>query len=271
MKNLETAISINKYISNSGFCSRREADRYIDEARVTINNNIALPTDKVYAGDQVHVDGERIKLKQNTQQIYIAFHKPVGITSTTDLTDRSNIISFINHPKRIFPVGRLDKDSSGLILLTSDGDIVNKILRAGNEHEKEYIVTVDKPITPEFVKKMSSGVYILGERTKPCTIKQEGPKRFRIILTQGLNRQIRRMCEALDYKVVSLLRIRIMGITLANIPVGKWRNLTHTELEELKQQLKHSVKTEEASAKKHLMKKLAQKSIAPFKPKHKRD
>jgi 23S rRNA pseudouridine2604 synthase len=153
MKNLETAISINKYISNSGFCSRREADRYIDEARVTINNNVALPTDKVYAGDEVHVDGERIKLKQNTQQIYIAFHKPVGITSTTDLTDRSNIISFISHPKRIFPVGRLDKDSSGLILLTSDGDIVNKILRAGNEHEKEYIVTVDKPITPRVCKK----------------------------------------------------------------------------------------------------------------------
>lgn len=247
MRDEREAISINKYISNSGFCSRREADQYIEEARVEINDNIALATDKVYPGDAVYVDGERIKLKQNAQQIYIAFHKPVGITSTTDPTDRSNIISFINHPKRIFPIGRLDKDSSGLILLTSDGDIVNKILRAGNEHEKEYVVTVDKPITPEFVKKMSSGVYILGERTKPCMVKQEGPKRFRIILTQGLNRQIRRMCEALDYKVISLLRTRIMGITLANIPVGKWRNLTYTELEELKQQLKHSVKTEEAS------------------------
>lgn len=249
MKNENEAVALNKYISNSGFCSRRDADKYIDEARVTINDEIALRAAKVYPGDEVHVDGERIKLKTN-QNIYIAFNKPVGITSTTDVTDRSNIIAFINHPKRIFPIGRLDKDSSGLILLTSDGDIVNKILRSGNEHEKEYIVTVNKPITPEFVKRMSEGVKILDTRTKPCVVRQEGPKKFRIILTQGLNRQIRRMCEVLGYDVLTLTRTRIMNITLANIQVGRWRALSFTEIEALKKQVAGSTKTEEASIKK---------------------
>lgn len=263
-------ISINKYISNSGFCSRREADRFIEEARVNINDNIALPGDRVMPGDEVYVDGERIKIKAQHKHVYLAFNKPVGITSTTDPTDRSNIVSYINYPTRIFPIGRLDKDSTGLILLTSDGDIVNKILRSGNEHEKEYVVTVDKPVTAEFVKKMSEGVYILGTRTKPCVVKQEGTKKFRIILTQGLNRQIRRMCESLDYKVQSLLRTRIMDITLAGIQTGRWRLLSNTEVEQLKKQLAGSSKTVEASSKKYSTKKTMQKSHASFKAKGKR-
>ncbi len=249
MKNESEAIQLNKYISSSGYCSRREADRYIEQGRVTINNQIALTATKVYPGDEVTVDGERIKHKPGKQNVYIAFNKPIGITSTTDLNDRTNIISFINYPKRIFPIGRLDKDSEGLILLTSDGDIVNKILRSGNEHEKEYMVQVNKPITPEFVRRMSGGLYIIGEKTKPCVVKQEGTKRFRIILTQGLNRQIRRMCEVLDYEVVALKRIRIMNIKLTDIPLGKWRNLSFTEVENLNRSLAQSVKTEEASKK----------------------
>ena len=247
MKNREESVQINKYISNAGYCSRREADNYVEQGRVTINNEPALPTSRVYPGDTVTVDGERIKLKQNKQHVYLAFHKPQGITSTTDPTDKSNIVSFINYPKRIFPIGRLDKDSEGLILLTDNGDIVNKILRAGNEHDKEYVVTVNKPITPEFVRRMAAGLPILGTRTKPCVVKQEGPKRFKIILTQGLNRQIRRMCEYLEYEVISLKRIRIMHITLANIPVGKWRHLSFTEVEALNKALAQSVKTQEAS------------------------
>jgi len=246
MKNDSEAIQVNKYISSSGYCSRREADSYIEQGRVTINEEVILPAARVYPGDVVAVDGERIKLKKG-QSVYIAFNKPKGVTSTTDPKDRSNIIYFINYPKRIFPIGRLDKDSEGLILLTNDGDIVNKILRAGNEHEKEYVVTVNKPITPEFIKRMAGGLPIQGEKTKPCTVWQQGNKGFRIVLTQGLNRQIRRMCEYLDYEVISLKRIRIMNITLANIPLGKWRNLSFTEVENLNKQLKHSVKTEEAS------------------------
>lgn len=248
MKNDSEAIQVNKYISSSGYCSRREADSYIEQGRVTINGEIIVPATRVYPGDVVAVDGERIKLKKG-QNVYIAFNKPKGVTSTTDPKDRSNIIYFINHPKRIFPIGRLDKDSEGLILLTNDGDIVNKILRAGNEHEKEYVVTVNKPITPEFLKRMAGGLPIQGEKTKPCVVWQQGNKGFRIILTQGLNRQIRRMCEYLDYEVISLKRIRIMNITLANIPLGKWRNLSFTEVENLNRQLTHSVKTEEASEK----------------------
>lgn len=247
MKSESEAIQLNKYISSSGYCSRREADRYIEQGRVTINNEIVITPSKVYPGDVVTVDGERIKHKPGKQNVYIAFNKPIGVTSTTDPNDRTNIISFINYPKRIFPIGRLDKDSEGLILLTSDGDIVNKILRAGNEHEKEYIVSVNKAITPDFVKRMSGGLVIQGERTKPCIVKQMGNRGFRIILTQGLNRQIRRMCEVLGYDVISLKRIRIMDITLANIPLGKWRNLSFTEVENLNSQVKHSSKTEEAS------------------------
>ncbi|MBW7914846.1 MAG: pseudouridine synthase, partial [Taibaiella sp.] len=212
LNNNSDLISLNKFISSSGFCSRREADKLIEQGRVTVNDELAVAATRVTEHDVVAIDGERLKTKKKSQTIYIAFNKPVGITSTTDLKDRTNIISFINYPKRIFPVGRLDKDSDGLIFLTNDGDIVNKILRAGNYHEKEYIVTVDKPVTPEFIQKMSSGVRILGQRTQPCVVKQEGAKRFRIILTQGLNRQIRRMCNELDYKVITLTRIRIMHV-----------------------------------------------------------
>src|ERR1700756_4160699 len=221
-------ISVNKYISETGFCSRREADKYIEQGRVTINDNIASKGNRVKDGDVVEVDGEPLKKKKTT--VYIALNKPKGITCTTDLKDKTNIIDYVNFSSRIFPIGRLDKRSEGLIFLTNDGDIVNKILRAGNQHEKEYIVTVDKPITGEFIKKMGSGVRILDTVTKHCFVKQEGRNRFRIILTQGLNRQIRRMCAALDYNVVTLKRIRIMNITLANIPEGKWRYFTPEEI-----------------------------------------
>ncbi len=234
----DSGIQINKYISNSGFCSRREADQLIADARVTINDDIALPTSRVQTGDRVAIDGEKIKSQQ--KRIYIALHKPVGVTSTTDPSDRTNIIRFMNHPKRIFPVGRLDKDSEGLILLTNDGDIVNKILRAGNNNEKEYIVTVDKELNPEMIRGMSNGVRILGEKTKPCFVRQEGQRRFRIILKQGLNRQIRRMCESFGYKVKTLKRIRIMHIQLGNLAVGKWRYLTPTEMDQLEKALEHA-------------------------------
>ena len=242
-------IGLNKYISSSGFCSRREADKLIEQARVTINGELVLPGARVYAGDTVEIDGEplKVKSKAKTRPIYIAFNKPEGITSTTDPKDRSNIIYFINHPKRIFPIGRLDKDSDGLIFLTNDGDIVNKILRASNNHEKEYIVTVDKALTPEFVKQMSTGVPVLGKQTKKCFVRQEGGRRFRIILTQGLNRQIRRMCEFLGYKVMTLTRVRIMNVSLGNLPVGKWRYFTAPEIDKLNEMVAESSKTEEAS------------------------
>lgn len=254
-------ISLNKFISSTGFCSRREADKLIEQGRVTVNDEPAYPATRVSEDDIVAIDGEPLKVKKKSQTIYMAFNKPVGITSTTDLKDRTNIISFINYPKRIFPVGRLDKDSDGLIFLTNDGDIVNKILRAGNYHEKEYIVTVDKPVTQEFIQKMSTGVRILGQRTQPCVVKQEGSKRFRIILTQGLNRQIRRMCNELDYKVITLTRIRIMHVRLGNLPVGKWRLLTPQEIEEMNRMIASSSKTEEASVKQYIPKKKATAKI----------
>lgn len=235
-------ISINKYISDTGFCSRREADKYIEQGRVTINDNIASKGNRVQDGDVVEVDGEPLKKKKAT--IYIALNKPKGITCTTDQKDKSNIIDYVNHSSRIFPIGRLDKLSEGLIFLTNDGDIVNKILRAGNQHEKEYIVTVDKPVTLEFIKTMRSGVRILGVYTKKCFVQQEGSNRFRIILTQGLNRQIRRMCEALGYKVEALKRTRIMSLTLKDLPVGKWRYFTKDEIEVLNSMLANSSKTE---------------------------
>lgn len=234
----DQGIQINKYISNSGFCSRREADKLVEDARVTINDDIALPTSRVQAGDIVAIDGEKIKSKQ--RPIYIALNKPVGVTSTTDMSDKTNIIRFMNHPKRIFPVGRLDKDSEGLILLTNDGDIVNKILRSSNNNEKEYVVTVDKELTHEIIKQMGTGVRILGEVTKPCYIRQEGQRRFRIILKQGLNRQIRRMCETFGYKVKTLKRIRIMHIHLGNLATGKWRYLTPQEMDELERALENA-------------------------------
>ena len=231
----EEGIQVNKYISNSGYCSRREADKLIEQFRVTVNGELALPTYRVMPGDVVAVDDEAIKSKQ--KPVYIALNKPVGITSTTDLSDRTNIVSFMNHPKRIFPIGRLDKDSDGLILLTNDGDIVNEILRAGNKHEKEYIVTVDQPLQPEHIRSMAAGVRILGEKTLPCFIRQEGQRRFRIILVQGLNRQIRRMCEVFGYKVKTLTRIRIMHIRLDNLANGKWRYLSPAETSELMQKI----------------------------------
>lgn len=234
----DQGIQINKYISNSGFCSRRDADKLVEDARVTINDDIALPTSRVQAGDIVAIDGEKIKSKH--RPIYIALNKPVGVTSTTDMSDKTNIIRFMNHPKRIFPVGRLDKDSEGLILLTNDGDIVNKILRSSNNNEKEYVVTVDKELTHEMIKQMGTGVRILGEVTKPCYIRQEGQRRFRIILKQGLNRQIRRMCETFGYKVKTLKRIRIMHIQLGTLPTGKWRYLSPQEMDELEKALEHA-------------------------------
>lgn len=229
-------VQINKFISSSGYCSRREADKLIAQGRVMINDSIALPTSRVTNNDNVYVDDEAIK-KSKKEFTYIMLNKPTGITTTTDLNDRTNVISFVRHPKRIFPIGRLDKDSDGLLLLTDDGDMVNKILRAGNRHEKEYIVTVNKTIQPDFVKRMSEGLPILGTKTLPCNVRILSNKKFSIILTQGLNRQIRRMCEYLDYKVVTLTRVRIMHLRLENLAVGKWRNLTMQEILELNQRL----------------------------------
>ena len=237
--------SLNKYISESGFCSRREADKYIEQLRVTINGVEALKGNRVKEGDIVLVDGEPIRKKKET--VYLALNKPKGVTCTTDLKDKTNIIDYVNFKTRIFPIGRLDKRSEGLIFLTNDGDIVNKILRAGNRHEKEYIVTVDKPITPDFIQKMRSGVRILGTVTQKCFVKQEGSNRFRIILTQGLNRQIRRMCEVLGYNVETLKRTRIMSMTLGGLPPGKWRYFTPAEIGTINEMLKNSSKTAEGS------------------------
>jgi 23S rRNA pseudouridine2604 synthase len=239
----EGGISLNKYISSTGFCSRRDADEYIRQKRVTINGKTASLGSRVSIGDKIAIDGELIKQKTNNKPVYIALNKPVGITCTTDTKDKTNIISFLNYPKRIFPIGRLDKDSDGLILLTNDGDIVNKILRAENNHEKEYIVTVDKAITPDFVIKMSNGLPILGTTTNNCFVKQEGNRKFRIILTQGLNRQIRRMCEYLGYEVKKLTRIRIMNIELGTLPVGKWRHLNTDEITTIEKQIATSANT----------------------------
>jgi 23S rRNA pseudouridine2604 synthase len=231
----ENSTSLNKYISMTGICSRREADKWIEAGRIQINGVVAQKGNRVFEGDQVTVDGKPIK--KHVDKVYIALHKPPGVTSTTDQRDRDNIVDFVNHPKRIFPIGRLDKSSSGLILMTNDGDIVNDILREENNHEKEYIVKVDRPISKRFIEQMGAGVPILGTITKKCMVEQKSKTLFRIILTQGLNRQIRRMCEYLGYKVVSLKRIRIMNIHLDNLPAGRWRDLTKAELEELKRLL----------------------------------
>lgn len=225
-----SSIRLNKFIAESGVCSRREADRFIEQGNVTINGKRAKIGDQVNPGDLVRVNGNALEPVARVEHIYIALNKPPGITSTTETSDRTNIIDFVNHSRRIFPVGRLDKDSQGLIFLTSDGDIVNKILRASNNHEKEYLVTVNKPITDEFIEGMSAGVPILGQRTKRCLIQKETPFLFRIILVQGLNRQIRRMCEFFGYDVVKLERIRIMNVTLKGLPQGDWRDLTAEEL-----------------------------------------
>lgn len=223
---------LNKFISDTGICSRREADKWIEAKRVKVNGQVAGLGTTVEEGDSVLVDDQPIGSKP--EQVYIALNKPTGITSTTERHVKGNIIDFVNHPQRIFPIGRLDKESEGLILLTNDGDIVNRILRAENNHEKEYIVTVDKPLTAEVLKEMAAGVRILGTKTKPCQVTKISDRVFRIILTQGLNRQIRRMCEAFGYQVVKLERIRIMNIHLGNLKRGHWRNLTQKELTELK-------------------------------------
>lgn len=238
-------IRINKFISETGFCSRREADKLVEQGRVMLNGRKAVLGDKASAEDHVTVDGKPLTAKK--AGVYIAFNKPVGITCTTERHIKGNIIDYIHHPERIFPIGRLDKPSEGLIFLTSDGDIVNKILRAGNNHEKEYIVTVDKPITASFVEKMASGVPILDTVTRKCVVRKESSFVFTIVLTQGLNRQIRRMCEFLGYNVLKLKRTRIMNVTLQNLPVGKWRDLTPEELQFIHDAVSNSVKTEEGS------------------------
>ena len=237
--------SLNKFISQTGFCSRREADKLIESGRVLVNNKLPKPGNRVTAKDEVKIDGTLLQSK--TKTIYIAFNKPRGVSSTTDVKDKYNIIDYINYPARIFPIGRLDKASEGLIFLTNDGDIVNKILRAGNNHQKEYIVTVPKMIDNDFIKRMANGVNILDTITQKCFVKQESKFVFRIVLTQGLNRQIRRMCEALNYKVIKLVRIRIMNIALHGIPVGKWRYLTNEEIDNINKLVANSIKTEEAS------------------------
>ena len=229
-------VRLNKYISETGFCSRREADKLIEQGRVKIDGVKARTGMKVSNGQSVSIDGKPLKVEN--ELVYIALNKPVGITCTTESKIKGNIVDFINHEKRIFPIGRLDKDSQGLIFMTNDGDIVNKILRAGNNHEKEYIVTVNKPITDEFIKGMSNGVPILGTVTKKCLVKKESKNSFRIILTQGLNRQIRRMSKVFGFNVVKLERIRILNITLEDIEYGKWRYINREEIEILKKLIK---------------------------------
>ena len=233
---------INKYLSEMGFCSRRAADQLIEDGRVTINGIVPEMGTKVVPGDIVKVNGKEITASHE-KPVYIALNKPVGIVCTTDTRrEKNNIIEFINYPKRIFPIGRLDKPSEGLIFLTSDGDIVNKILRAHNAHEKEYVVSVDKPVTKDFLRKMSGGVEILDTITKPCKVFRHDQYTFTIVLTQGLNRQIRRMCEALGYHVSRLKRVRIMNITL-DTPIGQWRHLTEKEVDTIKKMVETSSKT----------------------------
>ncbi|TVQ45590.1 MAG: 23S rRNA pseudouridine(2604) synthase RluF [Saprospirales bacterium] len=242
MKSNRDSISLNKYISDTGFCSRREADRLIESGRVKLNDELAQKGNRVNSGDQVTVDGKLVTSADKKKRVYIALNKPPGIVSTTDRNVKGNIVDFVNYPERIFHIGRLDKPSEGLILLTNDGNIVNKILRAGNAHEKEYIVSVNKPVSNAFLKKMASGVPILDTVTLPCYIEKTGTHSFRIILIQGLNRQIRRMCEVLRYEVTRLQRIRIMNIQLGNLPVGKWRKLSEKEINILMHLLKDSEK-----------------------------
>lgn len=238
-------IRLNKFISDSGFSSRREADKLIEQQRVRINNLVPELGTKVAPGDVVTVDGQTIhaSASDKTDRVYIAYHKPVGITCTTELHIKGNIVDAIGHKQRIFPIGRLDKPSEGLIFLTSDGDIVNKILRAENAHDKEYVVTVNRPLTEHFIKKMASGIPILDTITKPCEVTMQSKMVFRIVLTQGLNRQIRRMCEYLGYEVVKLKRTRIMSVRLAGLKVGQWRDLTASEMAEINRAVEGSSKT----------------------------
>ncbi len=226
-------VRLNKFISDTGMCSRREADRYITQGNVFINGRRAVIGDQVNTGDRVRVNGMDLEPRGQEDLVLIALNKPVGVTSTTEAGVRDNIVQFVNHSSRIFPIGRLDKDSQGLIFLTNNGDLVNKILRAGNKHEKEYVVTVDKPLTLEVIEGMSRGVPMMGVMTKKCKVTQESPNTFRIVLVQGLNRQIRRMCEYFGYDVLKLERVRIMNVSLKGLPVGEWRDLTPEETERI--------------------------------------
>ena len=238
-------IRINKYLSEIGFCSRRRADDLIEQGRVKVNGKLAVMGEKISGREEIRVNNKVVKKPEKKKSVYLAFNKPVGIVCTTDTRrEKNNIIDFINYPTRIFPIGRLDKPSEGLIFLTNDGDIVNKILRANNQHEKEYVVEVNKPITKDFIKQMGNGVPILETITNKCYVKQSGKKTFKIILTQGLNRQIRRMCEYFDYRVISLKRIRIMNIKL-DLKVGEYRYFTNSELNTINQLIANSSKTHE--------------------------
>ena len=245
MQDKSTLIRLNKFISDSGFCSRREADKLIEQQRVNINGNIPELGTKVAPNDVVTVDGQQIQASatDKADRVYLAYHKPVGITCTTERHVKGNIIDAIGHKQRIFPIGRLDKPSEGLIFLTSDGDIVNKILRAENAHDKEYVVTVNRPLNEHFIQKMSRGVPVLNTITKPCQVTMQSKMVFRIVLTQGLNRQIRRMCEYLGYEVVKLKRTRIMSVRLAGLKVGQWRDLTADEMVEINGAVEGSSKT----------------------------
>ena len=271
----QNSINLNKYISSTGICSRREAEKLIVDGKVTINGKPTQLGNRVFDGDIVKINGQPLKSKPKT--LYIAYNKPVGIVCTTDSKERHNIVRAINHTERLFPIGRLDKPSQGLIFLTNDGDIVNKILRAGNNHQKEYLVTVNQPITQDFIQKMSNGIPILGTVTKKCNVEQVSKNSFKIILTQGLNRQIRRMCEYLNYEVTKLVRTRIMNVSLNNLAEGTWRELTTEEMQQINKMVAASSKTEEASKDKQKRKtnpqnkqKFTPKTNTRFKPKRKK-
>ncbi len=238
-------IRLNKFIAESGICSRREADRFIEKGLVNINGRKAKIGDLVMHGDKVVVNGQHLEPRQAEERIYIAFNKPVGVECTTETSTKGNIVNYVNHSSRVFPIGRLDKDSQGLIFLTNDGDIVNKILRAENAHQKEYLVTVDKPLTAQFIESMSAGVPMLGVMTKKCNVQQVATFVFRITLIQGLNRQIRRMCEHFGYNVTKLERTRIMHISLQGLPQGDWRDLTKLELDGIFKLIGNSVSESE--------------------------
>jgi 23S rRNA pseudouridine2604 synthase len=247
----KSSTRLNKYISESGICSRREADRYIEQGNVIINGRKAKIGDQVFAGDRVIVNGNALEPKKAEDIIFLAFNKPEGVTCTTEESAKDNIVDYVNHSARIFPIGRLDKDSQGLIFLTNNGDIVNKILRAGNKHEKEYLVTVNKPITDHFISGMTNGVPILGETTKKCQVTKESPFVFKIILIQGLNRQIRRMCEHFGYEVTKLVRTRIMNINLKGLPLGDWRDLSEQEMAGIYKMIENSSSEFSGSGKRH--------------------
>lgn len=248
--NTTNSTRLNKYISESGICSRREADRFIEQGNVFVNGRRAKVGDQVLPGDAVKVNGQSIEPRDEEEIILLALNKPVGIVSTTESSEKNNIVDFVNHSTRIFPIGRLDKDSQGLIFLTNNGDLVNKILRAGNQHEKEYLVTVNKPITEKFIEGLAGGVPILGEMTKKCKVTKESPTIFRITLVQGLNRQIRRMCEYFNYEALKLERVRIMNVSLKGLPVGEWRDLHAHEVAGLLKLIKNSSSEAAPGAKK---------------------